>query len=211
MRAALGRWPTRLASGLLLVALPLALAGARAFAQEARPPGPDTTARRGLSWESHSGSQPGPRRVLRCELSPHHRMELLARPQGGPDDASVELYTRLRGKVEPAFTPQASGAAPTGRLGVHLCLQGVMVYVLRGDGWVRAAVVRRQPGTHKLERLDVVDTSEPYGLYVNDDEMRVVVPRRGRTQYTVYSTRTGRGRPSNILPSGHLFRFHALQ
>ncbi|RRS03137.1 hypothetical protein EIP75_16735 [Aquabacterium soli] len=151
------------------------------------------------------------RPVLSCKLARHHKMDLLAAPVG-PD--TVVLSTRLRGKSQPAFSDAPSRPPVAGKLALRLCLDGVLVYALQHDGGIRGAVLRRHPDTHKVQRLEFSDTALPYGLYVNGDEMRLVVPTTGAnhaSHYMIYSSRTGQGRPSNMLPSASKFTFYALQ
>lgn len=151
------------------------------------------------------------RPVLSCKLARHHKMDLLAAPVG-PD--TVVLSTRLRGKSQPAFSDAPSRPPVAGKLALRLCLDGVLVYALQHDGGIRGAVLRQHPDTHKVQRLEFSDTALPYGLYVNGDEMRLVVPTTGAnhaSHYMIYSSRTGQGRPSNMLPSASKFTFYALQ
>lgn len=149
--------------------------------------------------------------VLSCKLAPHQKIDLQAVPAG---PHTVSLATRSRGKTEPAFNSEGLRAHASGTLALRLCLDGVLVYALQNEDGVRGAVLRTHPETHKLQRLEFSQAALPYGLYLSRDEMRVVVPTRGAgstSHYMIYSSRTGQGRPSNMLPSGSMFTFYALQ
>lgn len=80
---------------------------------------------------------------------------------------------------------------------------------------IHGAVLRAHPVTHKVQRLDFRETEMPCGLYVNRDEMRLVIPSRTEDRaaphYTVYSSRSGQARASNMLPPARQFTFYPLQ
>ncbi|MFJ2478710.1 hypothetical protein ACIOWE_00365 [Pseudomonas sp. NPDC087598] len=141
-----------------------------------------------------AGSQ---KTLLTCPLSDGTKIALLA-------TASTDgqrLFVKFNGKIETAFTdmPDQDFA---GDVMLAKCTGATLIFALNyGSPYTKGVVLRKNPSSGVLERIDFSEKALPRFLYLSVQRMRLVIPNEGYEvpeKYLVYDYFARKGQPDEL-------------
>ncbi|MQA21160.1 hypothetical protein [Rugamonas rivuli] len=147
--------------------------------------------------------------VRSCQLDDGSQVALLAEP-------TVEgnrFHLKIDGAVGTAFDDMPDTDV-IGNVALAKCVDRSLVFAISyGPPYLKGAVVRKNPVSHRLERIDFSEKALPRWLYVNSREMQLVIPNIGHevaSRYLVYRYSAADGQSlepaaRDTLPSGRGF------
>jgi hypothetical protein len=145
-----------------------------------------------------------PKPIISCLLSDGTRASLLA-------ESSVDgkrLFVNLDKKTQTAFTDMPD-ADFVGVVVMAKCASSSLVFALNyGSPYSKGVVLRKNPISHSLERIDFAEKALPTYLYLGQKQMRLVFPNIGNevsTRFLIYDYLSGKGQSeeangSDIVP-----------
>lgn len=123
--------------------------------------------------------------VRSCRLADGSRVALLA-------EATAEgnrFHLKIDGAIATAFTDMPDTDF-IGTIALAKCVDRSLIFAISyGPPYLKGAVVRKNPVSHRLERIDFSEKALPRWLYVNAREMQLVIPNIGyevSSKYLVY-------------------------
>lgn len=143
--------------------------------------------------------------VRSCPLDDRSQVGLLA-------ESTVEgnrFHLKIDGTVGTAFTDMPDTDF-IGTIALAKCVDRSLVFAISyGPPYLKGAVVRKNPVSHRLERIDFSEKALPRWLYINSREMHLVIPNIGHevaSRYLVYHYSASDGQSSepaarDTLPS----------
>ncbi|WP_232435970.1 hypothetical protein [Burkholderia ubonensis] len=133
------------------------------------------------------------RTIISCTLADRTRVTLKAESHGDDGDA---LFVDEGGKTQPAFLDMPDTEF-VGDVALARCVGGTLVFALEyGPPYLKGLAIRRNPQTHRDERIYFAEKALPKWLYLGSQEMLVVIPNLGHEtdkKYLVYHYVAGRG------------------
>ncbi len=138
--------------------------------------------------------------VRSCRLVDGSQMTLLA-------EATVDgnrLHLRINERTEKAFTDMPD-ADFVGAIVLAACIDHSLIFAINyGSPYLKGAVIRKNPVSHRLERINFAEKALPRWLYVNSQEMQLIIPNIGyevQSKYIVYQFSTPDGQATEPLTS----------
>lgn len=123
--------------------------------------------------------------VRSCPLSDGSQVALLAEATA----AGNRFHLKIDGTIGTAFTDMPATDF-IGNIALATCVGRSLVFAISyGPPYLKGAVVRKNPVSHRLERIDFSEKALPRWLYVNAREMQLVIPNIGyevASRYLVY-------------------------
>ena len=120
--------------------------------------------------------------VRSCPLSDGSQALLLA-------EATAEgnrLHLKIDGTIGTAFTDMPDTDF-IGAIALATCVDSSLVFAISyGPPYLKGAVLRKNPVSHRLERIDFSEKALPRWLYVNAREMQLVIPNIGHETTSRY-------------------------
>lgn len=153
--------------------------------------------------------------TISCPLSDGTTVSLLI-------ESSTEgqrLFVNLDQKTQPAFTDMPDTDF-VGEVVMAKCASSSLIFVMNyGSPYLKGVVLRKNPATHSIERIDFAEKALPRYLYLGQKQMRLVIPNIGNevsTKYLVYDYYSGKGQSeeavgSDVVPTGHGFKAMRLR
>ncbi|MDR3391108.1 MAG: hypothetical protein P4L77_05175 [Sulfuriferula sp.] len=130
--------------------------------------------------------------ISSCQMNDNTQTMLLAK-------ASAEgnrFYLQIDGKLRRAFTDMPNTDF-VGDVATTKCDKGLFIFAITyGPPYLKGVVIRKNPVTHIVERIDFAEKALPLLVYFNNDMMRLVIPNLGNevnTKYLVYDFHAGKG------------------
>lgn len=134
----------------------------------------------------YPGKEAPPRSVLACTMVDGSRATLLGQPDGYDRETPM---LDIDGETRPAFQDMPAIEYVGHELSAQ-CLGNTLFFVYeRASPYLKGAVVRKNPATHKTEVLIFAEKATPRWLYLGRDGMLAVIPNQGYEsdkQYLVY-------------------------
>ncbi|KVR05484.1 hypothetical protein WK09_27280 [Burkholderia ubonensis] len=144
------------------------------------------------------------RTIISCTLADRTRVTLKAESHGDDGDA---LFVDEGGKTQPAFLDMPDTEF-VGDVALARCVGGALVFALEyGPPYLKGVAIRRNPLTHRDERICFAEKALPKWLYLGSQEMLVVIPNLGHEtdkKYLVYHYVAGRGQPNESTATDKL-------
>lgn len=143
--------------------------------------------------------------VRSCPLDDGSRVALLAEPTA----EGKRFHLKIDGNIGTAFSDMPDTDF-IGAIALAQCVDRSLVFAISyGPPYLKGAVLRKNPVSHRLERIDFSEKALPRWLYVNSKEMQLVIPNIGHeatSRYLVYRYSAADGQPSeptarDTLPS----------
>jgi hypothetical protein len=146
-----------------------------------------------------------PKPIISCLLSDGTRASLLA-------ESSVDgkrLFVNLDKKTQPAFTDMPD-ADFVGAVVMAKCASSSLIFALNyGSSYSKGVVLRKNPISHSIERIDFAEKALPTYLYLGQKQMRLVFPNIGNevsTRFLIYDYFSGKvqnseANGSDIVPA----------
>jgi len=153
--------------------------------------------------------------ILSCPLADGTRISLLAEPT--PE--GQRLFIELDQKIETAFTDMLDSDF-LGEIALAKCASSSLVFAINyGSPYLKGVVLRKNPISHTVERINFAEKALPRYLYLGQKQMRLVIPNIGNevsTKFLVYDYLSGKGQPneatgSNVVPNGRGFKVVRLK
>ena len=131
-----------------------------------------------------AGSQ---KTLLTCPLSDGTKIALLATSNAD----GQRLFVKFDGKIETAFTDMPDEDF-VGDLMLAKCTGATLIFALNyGSPYTKGVVLRKNPASGVLERIDFAEKALPRFLYLSAEQMRLVIPNEGYEvpeKYIVYDS-----------------------
>ena len=156
-----------------------------------------------------------PKPVINCLLSDGTRASLLAESSAD----GKRLFVNLDKKTQPAFTDMPDTDF-VGAVVMAKCASSSLVFALNyGSPYLKGAVLRKNPVSHSIERIDFAEKALPRWLYLGQEQMRLVIPNIGNEvsgKFLVYDYFAGKGQPEeassvDVRPDTHGFKVLRLK
>lgn len=130
--------------------------------------------------------------VRSCRAGDGSGMTLFAEPTVDGNRFSLQID----GRTAKAFTDMPN-ADFIGTVALSACVNHVLVFAISyGPPYLKGVAVRKNPTSHAVERIDFAEKALPRWLYLNQAEMRLVIPNIGNevsSKYLVYGPSPGDG------------------
>lgn len=127
--------------------------------------------------------------VRSCRAGDGSGMTLFAEPTVDGNRFNLQID----GKTEKAFTDMPN-AEFIGTVALSVCVDHVLVFAISyGPPYLKGVAVRKNPTSHAVERIDFAEKALPRWLYLNQAEMRLIIPNIGNevpSKYLVYRAGT---------------------
>lgn len=141
--------------------------------------------------------------VRSCHLVDGSQMTLLAEATADGN----RLHLQINEHTEKAFTDMPD-ADFVGTIVLVACIDHSLVFAINyGSPYLKGAVVRKNPVSHRLERIDFAEKTLPRWLYVNSQEMQLIIPNIGyevQSKYIVYQFSAPDGQTTEPLATDTL-------
>ncbi|MFJ2527062.1 hypothetical protein [Pseudomonas helmanticensis] len=153
--------------------------------------------------------------VLDCPFPDGTSAALLA----SSSEDGQQLFVMIGDNVDTAF-PDMPDTNFVGDIVLARCSGASLIYALNyGSPYLKGAVVRKNPKTKTLERIDFAEKALPSLLYLNAQQMRLVIPNEGYedpSKFLVYDYIAIKGQPEepkgvNTLPGRKGFEVFDLK
>lgn len=132
--------------------------------------------------------------LLDCPLSDGTTASLLSTS----NEDGQRLFVKLNNQTETAFTDMPDSDF-VGEIALAKCTGSVLIYAMNyGSPYLKGAVLRKNPDSGTLERIDFAEKALPVSLYLSAREMRLVIPNDGYEipeKFVVYDYITPKGQP----------------
>ncbi|MFJ2357025.1 hypothetical protein [Pseudomonas fluorescens] len=113
--------------------------------------------------------------LVNCPLSDGTNATLLA----SSNEDGQQLFVKMGEHIETAFTDMPDTDF-VGEVVLAKCAGTSLIYALNyGSPYLKGAVIRKNPTTAALERIDFAEKALPSLLYLNSQQMRLVIPNEG--------------------------------
>lgn len=136
--------------------------------------------------------------VSTCQLDDQSRVVLKAQPAVDGN----RFFLQIDGNVEKAFTDMPDTDF-VGTIALATCVDHVLVFAINyGPPYLKGVAIRKNPISHKIERIDFSEKALPRWLYVNSNAMQLVIPNIGyevKGKYLVYQYTADAGQPEEPL------------
>ncbi|WP_207284369.1 hypothetical protein [Pseudomonas sp. FW300-N2A2] len=153
--------------------------------------------------------------ILSCPLADGTRISLLTEqtPEG------QRLFVELDKKIETAFTDMPDSDF-LGEIALAKCASSSLIFAMNyGSPYLKGVVLRKNPVSHTIERINFAEKALPSYLYLGQKQMRLIIPNIGNevsTKFLVYDYLSGKGQPdeatgSNVVPNGRGFKVVRLK
>ncbi|MBC8997559.1 hypothetical protein IAI51_13570 [Pseudomonas sp. N40(2020)] len=123
--------------------------------------------------------------LLACPLSDGTKIALLAISSAD----GQRLFVKFDGKIETAFTDMPDEDF-VGDVRLAKCTGATLIFALSyGSPYTKGVVLRKNPTSRVLERINFAEKALPRFLYLSAEQMRLVIPNEGYEvpeQYLVY-------------------------
>ncbi|MFJ7281611.1 hypothetical protein [Pseudomonas sp. NPDC099000] len=155
------------------------------------------------------------RSILNCPLSDGTGISLLAEVNADGE----RLLVNLDQKTSNAFTDMPDSDF-VGEVVMAKCASSSLIFVMDyGSPYLKGVVLRKNPVSHSIERIDFAEKALPRYLYLGQQQMRLVIPNIGNevsTKFLVYDYVSGKGQPdeaagSDVVPNGRGFKVVRLK
>ncbi|MBK5529282.1 hypothetical protein JFT91_17625 [Pseudomonas sp. TH08] len=141
-----------------------------------------------------AGSQ---KTLLTCPLSDGTKIALLATSNAD----GQRLFVKFDGKIETAFTDMPDEDF-VGDVMLAKCAGATLIFALNyGSPYTKGVVLRKNPASGVLERIDFAEKALPRFLYLSTGQMRLVIPNEGYEvpeKYLVYDSFARKGQPDEL-------------
>lgn len=153
--------------------------------------------------------------ILSCPLADGTKISLLAEPTA----EGQRLLLELDHKIETAFSDMPDSDF-LGEVALAKCAQSSLVFAINyGSPYLKGAVIRKNPATYKIERINFAEKSLPSYLYLGRTRMRLLIPNIGNevsTKFVVYDYLSEKGQPDettgvDAVPSKRGFKVMQLK
>lgn len=153
--------------------------------------------------------------ILNCPLSDGTNASLLAET----DAEGQRLRLNLDKKIQPAFTDMPDSDF-VGEVVLAKCASSSLIFVMDyGSPYLKGVVLRKNPVSHSIERIDFAEKALPHYLYLGQKQMRLVIPNIGNevsTKFLIYDYVSGKGQPdeavgSDVVPNVRGFKVVRLK
>ncbi|MGL6243410.1 hypothetical protein [Pseudomonas sp.] len=153
--------------------------------------------------------------ILNCPLSDGTSVSLLAET----DAEGQRLKVNVDKKTQIAFTDMPDSDF-VGEVVMAKCASSSLIFVMSyGSPYLKGVVLRKNPATHSIERIDFAEKALPRYLYLGQQQMRLIIPNIGNevsTKFLVYDYVSGKGQPdeavgSDVIPNGRGFKVVRLK
>ncbi|MHC8326842.1 hypothetical protein [Pseudomonas sp. LB1P83] len=150
------------------------------------------------------------RSILNCPLSDGAIISLLAEANAD----GQRLLVNFDQKTSHAFTDMPDSDF-VGEVVMAKCASSSLIFVMNyGSPYLKGVVLRKNPVSHSIERIDFAEKALPRYLYLGQQQMRLVIPNIGNevsTKFWVYDYVSGKGQPdeaagSDVVPNGRGFK-----
>ena len=135
--------------------------------------------------------------LLACPLSDGTKIALLATSSAD----GLRLFVKFDGKIETAFTDM-SEADFAGKVMLAKCAGATLIFALNyGSPYTKGVVLRKNPSSGELERIDFAEKALPRFLYWSVKQMRLVIPNEGYEvpeKFLVYDYFANKGQPVEL-------------
>lgn len=144
--------------------------------------------------------------ILSCPVDKGSRVALLSDPAPGGN----RFHLKIDGTIGKAFTDMPDTDF-TGTVVLAKCVGHTLIFAISyGPPYLKGVVIRKNPLTQSLERIDFAEKALPRWLYLNSKEMQLVIPNIGyevSKKYLIYHFSEADGQPpeaetSDTLPDG---------
>ncbi|WPN55498.1 hypothetical protein [Pseudomonas sp. P9_31] len=130
--------------------------------------------------------------ILTCPLADSTHVSLLAES----DVEGQRLFIELDGKTQIAFTDMPKSDF-IGRIVLAKCAASSLIFALEyGSPYMKGVVLRKNPVSHTVERIDFAEKALPRWLYLGREQIRLVIPNIGyevSAKFLVYDYVAGKG------------------
>jgi len=129
------------------------------------------------------------------------------------------LSVKIDNHTETAFTDMPDSDF-VGEVAMAKCTGSGLIYAMNyGSPYLKGAFIRRHPGSKVLERIDFAEKALPVSLYLNAQQMRLVIPNNGYEipeKFIVYDYTSPQGKPEepkgmNVMPDKKGFEIIKLK
>lgn len=138
--------------------------------------------------------------VSTCRLDDQSQVVLQAEPAIDGN----RFFLQIDGNVEKAFTDMPDTDF-VGTIALATCVDHVLVFAISyGPPYLKGVAIRKNPISHRIERIDFSEKALPRWLYVNASAMQLVIPNIGyevRGKYLVYQYAVDGGQPNEPIAS----------
>ncbi|MDI2146261.1 MULTISPECIES: hypothetical protein [unclassified Pseudomonas] len=135
-----------------------------------------------------------PKALLDCPLSDGSVASLLSTSS----EDGQRLSVKIDNHTETAFTDMPDSDF-VGEVAMAKCTGSGLIYAMNyGSPYLKGAFIRRHPGSKVLERIDFAEKALPVFLYLNAQQMRLVIPNDGYEipeKFIVYNYISPKGQP----------------
>ncbi|MDI2591078.1 hypothetical protein POF45_06475 [Pseudomonas sp. 681] len=145
-----------------------------------------------------------PKPIINCLLSDGTQASLLAESSAD----GQRLFVNIDKKTQPAFTDMPD-ADFVGEVVMARCAGSSLIFALDyGSPYLKGVVLRKNPVSHSIERIDFAEKALPTFLYLGQTQMRLVFPNIGNEtpkRFLIYDYVSGKGQGeeasgSDIVP-----------
>jgi len=156
-----------------------------------------------------------PKTLLDCPLSDGSVASLLSTSS----EDGQRLSVKIDNHTETAFTDMPDSDF-VGEVAMAKCTGSGLIYAMNyGSPYLKGAFIRRHPGSKVLERIDFAEKALPVSLYLNAQQMRLVIPNNGYEipeKFIVYDYTSPQGKPEepkgmNVMPDKKGFEIIKLK
>ncbi|MGE1173139.1 hypothetical protein [Pseudomonas sp. BW7P1] len=153
--------------------------------------------------------------LLECPLSDGTTASLLSTSS----EDGQQLFVKNNNQTETAFTDMPDSDF-VGEVAMAKCTGSGLIYAMNyGSPYLKGAFIRRHPGSKVLERIDFAEKALPVSLYLNAQQMRLVIPNDGYEipeKFIVYDYTSPKGQPEepkgmNAMPDKKGFEIIELK
>lgn len=132
--------------------------------------------------------------LLDCPLSDGSTVSLLSTSS----EDGQRLFVKINNQTETAFTDMPDSDF-VGEVALTKCAGSGLIYALNyGSPYLKGAVLRKNPDSGILERIDFAEKALPVSLYLSTRQMRLVIPNKGYEipeKFIVYDYISPKGQP----------------
>lgn len=156
-----------------------------------------------------------PKSILGCSLSDGTQVSLLAESTA----EGQRLFLELDQKTQTAFSDMPDTDF-VGQVVLAKCTSSSLIFALNyGSPYLKGVVLRKNPLSHSIERIDFAEKSLPRWLYLGQEQMRLVIPNIGNEvsgKFLVYDYFAGKGQSEeagsvDVRPDTHGFKVLRLK
>lgn len=156
-----------------------------------------------------------PKSILGCPFSDGTQVSLLVESTA----EGQRLFLELDQKTQTVFTDMPDTDF-VGQVVLAKCVSSCFIFALNyGSPYLKGAVLRKNPVSHSIERIDFAEKALPRWLYLGQEQMRLVIPNIGNEvagMFRVYDYFAGKGQPEeagsvDVRPDTHGFKVLRLE